>query len=123
MKFHKELMAGLLLTSTLVQAQEVPKDQWVSAMKDILPTAFCNADAYFRQCFKVDAVKCEEVAVSATRNCLDKYDSQIPASLSQPQDGTRWGTAVGQCAGEAYEVTLMDKRTSTAKCNDPAQWQ
>lgn len=113
----------LLPLSFSIQADQISKQDWISAMSTVLPTAFCDANQYFRQCFKVTAQECEETAASATRICLNKNKDKIPAVLNQPQDGTHWGTIIGGCAGEAYEITLIKKRISNTKCNDPANWQ
>jgi hypothetical protein len=116
----------LIFTSvmiTQVNAVEVPKDNWVNAMKSALPAAFCNSSMYFRQCFSVTAEQCEETAASTTRICLKNNDKDIPNTLIQPKDGTHWGTIIGSCAGEAYETTLMKNKISNAKCNDISNWQ
>jgi len=68
-------------------------------------------------------LECEETALSATRICLRKYGAEIPNVLNQPRDGTHWGRIVGSCVGEAYEMTLMQKRIDNAKCNDISNWQ
>ena len=104
-------------------AAEVAKAVWMDSMSTALPTMFCEQSMYFRQCFKVTAAECEATAASATRICLAKSQAQIPDVLMQPKDGTQWGTVVGQCAGEAYEITLVKKRVSTDRCNDPAHWR
>ena len=103
-------------------ANEVKKSDWINGMSTALPTAFCASEQYFRQCFKVTAQECEEVAASATRVCLNKHKDKIPAVLRQPDDGMQWGRVVGACAGEAFETTLIKKRVNNAKCNDPASW-
>lgn len=122
MKINNGLILSFLVISPLAHAVDVTKDQWIAAMKTALPTAFCSSAQYFRQCFDVTATECEETAISATRICLQDFSSQIPAVLHQPQDGTLWGTKVGECAGNAYELALIKKKISNAKCNDPANW-
>lgn len=116
-------LAGLLLFAVNAGAVEVPKARWLSVMETALPAAFCQQQMYFRQCFTVSAEKCEEVASSVTRTCLRKYQDQMPAVFEQPGDGTEWGSKVGACAGEAYEVVLVSKRTNTAACNDADNWR
>jgi hypothetical protein len=116
----------VLLISTFslaAQGTEVSKAVWMKAMSTALPEAACKSDQYFRQCFDVTAKECEDTLASATRVCLDKYKDQIPDPLVQPRDGGRWGAAVGGCAGEAYEHTLMKKRVNSEKCNNPKYWQ
>ena len=92
-------------------------------MKTALPAAFCNSSMYFRQCFKVTAEECEETAASATRICLKENDHNIPNALIQPKDGTHWGTVIGTCAGEAYDISLMKRKINSDKCNDASNWQ
>ena len=113
----------LLLMPFSATANEVSKDDWIKGMSTALPAYFCNADQYFRQCFKVTKIECEETALSTTRICLAQSKDKIPARLRQPEDGAHWGTIVGSCAGQAYEITLQKKRISSAKCNDQNNWK
>jgi hypothetical protein len=92
-------------------------------MSTALPTAFCQSHQYFRQCFRVTAVECEDTASSATRICLERYKENIPNVLNQPKDGNYWGRIIGTCAGEAYEITLQKRRINSKQCNNPANWQ
>lgn len=131
MKIAHAACACLLVGGALVglavpvsaHAVQVEKAAWIDAMSTALPTALCNPVQYFRQCFRVTARECERAAMSATRICLDKNRSRIPAVLNQPDDGRRWGATVGSCAGQAYEISLHKKRINSRKCNDPANWR
>lgn len=116
------VVAASLMPSVAVWSQEVPKEQWIIAMKTTVPAFFCGPEQYFRQCFQVSAPECEETAASSTRTCLRKIEGQIPDKLVQPGDGTFWGNKIGQCAGIIYEAVLADKRISTAECNDVSNW-
>jgi hypothetical protein len=113
----------LLCMATVVNAGDVRKDVWINAMSTALPTAFCQSNQYFRQCFEVSQIACEETASSATRICLNKYRAEIPDVLNQPKDGTHWGSIIGKCAGEAYEMALLKKRINSEACNNIANWQ
>jgi len=113
----------VLLMSASANSVEISKEAWMDSMSTVLPTALCQADQYFRQCFDVSQTECEETATSATRVCLQKYKDKIPNTLVQPRDGAYWGSLVGACAGEAYEVTLQKKRISNQKCDDPNNWK
>ena len=108
---------------TPANAGQVSKSVWMNAMSTAVPTAFCQAKQYYRQCFEVTQIECEETASSATRICLKKYKEEIPNLLNQPQDGTHWGTIIGRCAGEAYESAFQKRRISSKECNNPAKWQ
>ncbi|MDH5571393.1 MAG: hypothetical protein OEY89_06480 [Gammaproteobacteria bacterium] len=109
------ILLAITILSSPIQAIEVTKNDWVAAMETALPTAFCNSAQYFRQCFNVTAQECEETASSATRICLNKNKNKIPEILQQPKDGTHWGTVIGACAGEAYEIALIIKRIKNKK--------
>jgi hypothetical protein len=113
----------VFLISASAHSQEVARDAWIDKMWTALPAAFCLADQYFRECFDVSQIECEETALSASRICLQKYKDQIPKVLIQPKDGSHWGKIIGSCAGEAYEITLQKKRISNTKCNDPNNWR
>ncbi|MFO8052734.1 MAG: hypothetical protein R6U54_02075 [Candidatus Omnitrophota bacterium] len=106
-----------------VSAEEVPKDSWVDSVSTALPTAFCQSHQYFRQCFKISQVECEETATSATRVCINKFKDKIPNVLQQPEDGNYWGSIIGKCTGETLETTLIKKRISNPKCDNPDNWK
>ena len=108
---------------SILQASSVSKESWMSQMEIALPAAFCSQQMYFRQCFEIDAIECEEMATSVNRLCLKKYKEAIPSSLEQPQDGKKWGTIIGQCAGGAFEAALSKKKINSAKCNDVNNWK
>jgi hypothetical protein len=122
MRFIVVSMA-LFLASASLHAVEVSKGNWLASMETALPAAFCNKNMYFRQCFSISAVECEETASSTTRLCLNKYKSDFPEVFDQPRDGTKWGTIIGKCAGTAFEVSLIKKRINSNKCNDANNWK
>lgn len=51
-----------------------------------------------------------------------KFQGTIPAVLVQPNDGSAWGTKIGSCAGETFEISLTAKRVDQEACRDPARW-
>lgn len=121
---QKTVYAFLVLSTWgyATAAVEVPKSDWIAGMSTALPVAFCRSEQFFRQCFRVSSQKCEEVASSATRVCLNRYASQMPNVLRQPQDGEKWGAIIGSCAGEAYQAALTKEFKDTTLCNDPKRW-
>lgn len=120
MKFS--LIMLILLASLPLQASQVVKKDWITSMKTALPTALCNGEGYFRQCFKVTAEECEQRSASATRICLSEFNSQMPDVLKQPEDGMKWGGKIGECVGNAYEISLKARKLSTKKCESPDAW-
>ena len=123
MKVNIYFVIILMLFVNSTYAVEVSKKEWINSMTTALPTAFCNSSQYFRQCYKVSAQECEEVAASATRVCINKYKNEIPGTLIQPKDGARWGTTIGTCAGEAYGISLTKKYVGGKKCNNIENWR
>jgi len=123
MKWTFSIGLYILISSTAVIANEVSREDWINGMSSALPAYFCKADQYFRQCFNVTQIECEETALSTTRICLAQNKNKIPSRLRQPEDGAQWGTAVGSCAGSAYEVALQKKRINNSKCNNPNNWK
>ena len=121
MKIIKFLPIFLCL-SWQAQAQGITKSAWIEGMSTNLPAIFCQPNQYFRQCYRVSAQKCEEVAASTTRICLNKFSSQMPAIFNQRQQTENWGGTIGKCAGEAYATVLRKEFIDTAKCNDPQVW-
>ena len=123
MKGTLSIALFILIASTSAMANEVSKDDWINGMSTALPAYFCKADQYFRQCFAVTQIECEETALSVTRICLSQSKDKIPGRLRQPEDGTKWGTHIGSCAGTAYEIALQRKRVNNSRCNDPGNWK
>jgi hypothetical protein len=122
-KSRQTLWILMMLAPVGAGAATVAKQTWIDGMSTAIPTMFCTPNHYFRQCFSVTAAECEETSASAARVCLNKHKDEIPGVLQQPQDGQRLGTVIGQCAGSAYEVTLIKKRSNNPKCSDPNNWK
>lgn len=118
----KKLALALMVIAMPAMANSVSKEQWIERMETALPAYFCAPEQYFRQCYKVSAKQCEEAASSVGRICLNKYKDQIPDFLRQPQEGSKWGEVVGSCAGEAYDMLMIEKRTGDPKCDDASNW-
>jgi hypothetical protein len=116
------LLALLLLATTHANADGVTKEQWISNMNTALPVLFCKSDWYFMKCFDISKTECEETATSATHVCLKSLQNEFPDTFHGLKDGEFWGTKVGECAGRAYEATLLYKRISNQECNDPNNW-
>jgi hypothetical protein len=100
----------------------VDRDVWIAQFEMALPVALCRDNFYFRACFTVTPEECERTAASATRVCVAKFKKQLPEKFHQPDEGTEWGSKIGNCVGTAYEVALPSHRISNAKCNDASQW-
>lgn len=110
------VLSFLLVSAPARGQQQVSKQQWTETMQTALPTAFCAEGQPFRTCFKVTQEECENAAASATRVCLRKFQSKLPASLKQPEDGQKWGEKIGLCAGNAYAAALDAKKLKTKEC-------
>lgn len=126
MNFFKRslfIAVSIAIVPVTACANEISREDWINSMSATLPALFCQPEMYFRQCFNVTQTKCEETALSVTRICLEKNKDKIPETLQQPQDGTSWGTVVGACAGESFELVLQKNRISNQKCDDPSNWQ
>ncbi len=123
MKIMKICCLASVLVAMPARAVEVPKEEWVSHMRSIIPTLFCGSEQYFRQCFDVTVEQCEETMESAARACINNLEAQIPEILVQPQDGNRWGNVIGQCVGASYEQVHKAQHTREAACLDPSNWQ
>lgn len=121
MKLKLAIFATLLLPFT-TNAYEISKFDWYEEMSIVLPKLFCSSSQYFRQCFSVSEQKCVKTAASVLIVCLNESEKDIPSILVQPEDGERWGTIIGECADEAYEIRLATKRIHSTKCSDINNW-
>jgi hypothetical protein len=61
-------------------------------------------------------------ATRTTKACLAQLGDALPQSLQQPHDGQAWGRKIGECAGAAYERSLLNRKKAEPRCNDPSQW-
>ncbi len=104
-----------------IQSKEISKEKWMFAMKTTFPVAICTSDQYFRQCFEVTELECEEIASSSARVCADELNDQIPTVL-KPEDKGFWGGEIGRCIGNAIEAANYKKKTSNPKCKDASHW-
>jgi len=117
------LIAAALGVRSLVSAKDtVTRAAWIDGMRTAIPDGFCKEGGYFRSCFAMTREECESIVSSATRVCLSNFDGEIPAALHQPADGQSWGQKVGECAGNAFEVTHAAQKVQSPKCNDPSAW-
>lgn len=126
MKMNMKILLLLFVFLSPVYAQEgeMARESWLEAMGNMLPAAFCTPGGYFTECFSVSPEECQALARTATRTCMDQKKGEIPAVLNMPGDGSSWGAVLGNCAGEAYESTLVGqgKRIASEQCDDPSNW-
>lgn len=113
----------LILIAAFAYADQISKEAWIKYMSTALPTAFCQSNQYFRQCFNVTQAECVDTAFSATRSCLEQYKDEIPDILNQSGDGSHWGRIIRSCASESYELALHDKLIQNEKCSNPDYWR
>jgi hypothetical protein len=118
------LILIIISAASLAFAEDntISKEAWLDGMQNKLPAAFCEEKQYFRQCFTVTETECLKVASNATRMCLGSKQDNIPDVLVQPKDGAHWGGIVGECAGNAYETAIIQKRINSDRCNDANNW-
>lgn len=96
--------------------KQATRKYWISEMGKKGPERLCKEGTYFRVCFAVSKDECLAVMTDKTKACLEKYRSQIPKVLMQPDDGRKWGGKVGACAGQAYEHQLKAKMQMNREC-------
>lgn len=109
---------ALLVASGLAHAGSVPREKWIDQFSTAWPTLACSAeDGFFRACFSTSAERCEKVALSSVRVCLEKSKDDIPAQITSRDMSASLGKAVGTCAGANRAVALARERTRNAKCD------
>lgn len=110
------VLAGLL-APLLARAGEIPRDQWIDQFSTAWPTLVCSAeDGFFRACFAVSAQRCEKVALSAVRVCMEKNIDEIPAVIASREASAKLGKTIGTCAGRNLSIALSAESTPTASC-------
>lgn len=117
------LVAALVLIPLQVQGSEIDKASWIDKTAEELPAAMCREENFYRTCFRVDEKQCMGMASKAVSKCLDKYRDDIPATLNEQRDGTRWGAKVASCSGANYEKKYVGKRIRNDSCAYNSDWQ
>jgi hypothetical protein len=108
----------MALGSATAQTQnQVTAEAWTASMIQTLPDFFCQSDQYFMQCFEVSQEECRSATKQQAERCLSELADQIPALLTMPEDGRKWGTDVGRCAGIGYDQQLAEQKSSAPRCN------
>ena len=115
-------LAIILIWTSGSNAQEVPKEAWVSQMESGMSAFFCQEGQYFHECFNGTAAQCNETMTELVGGCLERYEEQFPAAFKMPDDGAKWGQVIGSCAGSQYDVVRRSDRINSAKCNNPNEW-
>lgn len=120
----KMVFAMIIFFATTSVAQDpVTKEKWSEGMRTLLPVLLCEESSFFRECFDVTAEKCEEVALSTTRVCLENIKEELPSIFESQAVGEKWRREVGVCAGTAYELALIKNKLDKPKCYDPSVWR
>jgi hypothetical protein len=101
----------------------VPQAKFVADIQVSLPKLFCDEKTYFRKCFQISAEECATTANSAVADCAKDDHKRLPASFKQPEDGRKWGQAIGTCAGSKFEQTMVAKMVTSADCKNPEKWK
>ena len=68
------VLALLAAAAGGAQAQALSRERWASMMREVMPQAFCQQDAYFRACFAQDAAGCARAANLAVDDCLRRHE-------------------------------------------------
>ncbi len=113
----------LLLLPALSVAGEGNKDEWIDAVTQALPEAFCQDGQYFMSCYEVTQKECRRVSLLVVESCMDSFKGQFPDNFDE-ESGAHWGEQVGRCAGTAFHIYFEKegKFRNTEKCNDAGQW-
>jgi hypothetical protein len=117
MRLHA-LALILIFSPSVAVSESIQKRDWLQNVHMNLPILLCVPKGYFRQCFSVSVQECEGTALAATKDCIEKYSSQLPDVMSLPKDGQDWGRTIGTCAGARTELALVRKRVNNPKCAD-----
>lgn len=117
------LWALLFSVSFAEEAMIVPQAKFVADIQISLPKLFCQKESYFRSCFQISESDCSTEATAAVEACAKDDHKRLPASFKQPEDGQKWGQAIGTCAGIKFEEKLVAKRVDSPACKDPENWK
>lgn len=111
------LLFSSQICSSFAADTETTKEIWTALMLDVLPEKFCEKNAYFSQCFKINNKDCKDLILKATQRCFELNSKNIPSILNK-KDGDKWGGTIGICTGSIFENALKEYKISNKKCTD-----
>lgn len=118
MNFLNHFTFLVLLASTFVAqaifATTVDKNTWISEYKKAVSSGWCS-DPTIAECWPVSEKTCKAEVKTAVESCTKQFESQLPAKLVQPKDGTLWGSKIGSCTGEQYAAALKKSFNKNSK--------
>lgn len=110
------LLSALIPAATAAADVSITKDKWIGQMSEVLQGIMCAENQYFRKCFNLNQVTCNDEAARAVTSCVTKYATEMPAALL-PKDGQLWGSKLSECAYKELESNLPAPSDS-AQCKD-----
>lgn len=116
-------LALMLGVAGAAQAQSMGQEYWAARVREVMPTALCQAGGYFRECFEQSAQACLGAASAAVHACLQQHDAQMPLAFRGPEESGRWGQVIAACAGNRFEASVRAMKKRSARCNDPGAWR
>lgn len=87
------------ILSTNVFAANTSRVGFLSFFQSQLPRNFCNTGSGIRDCYSLTENVCMKIATEAVKSCIDQVKDKIPDPVTGKDDGKKWGTIIGQCAG------------------------
>ncbi|ARG98563.1 hypothetical protein [Legionella micdadei] len=110
--FRIIISIGFAFLSTLVFADETPKDAWIRDLKELAPEIICKSfiqDSDLNKkmkAAKIDYEKCLTLIPASFDKCQAKYYSQIPDTITK-KDAEKWGNNLGMCIGGEFTVNYL----------------
>ncbi len=119
----KKLLVLVPLLFLPLYAGSVSKAQFINKLSSSVPAKFCEANSFFRQCYKVSAQSCQSVAKSAFNTCTRQNNSKIPSTINK-QNTEQIGQMLGSCTAKKYHSKLLNKvKISNKKCQNANNWR
>lgn len=115
------LFLSVFILAANTHAQEISKSDWLKYMTSAVPSAFCQEEQYFRQCFDIPGSTCIDTTRMAMKTCINLEKKNLPSSLDKVT-GEQWGNIIGTCAGNEFEKIQINNKLKNQKCYNPANW-
>ena len=80
------------------------REEWTAHVVENLPSAMCENLDSSNQEIGISTQKCQELVTVEVQECLQTKG--VPEQLAMPEDGVKWGTVIGECAGTNYLTAL-----------------
>ena len=84
-------------------------DAWYAGLRGELGGILCTGDlqATLVDPYRIDSKECSAFVTSLGDACYAAYKPAMPADVTTEEEGQKWGSTLGECIGNIYDVLMQ----------------